>query len=203
MVFKINLEKKKEFIMFNFKESIKHIFPMCSIMIVLMEILMGLVFFNKVGNSGIFSIKLLVICTLLSLILILICFFIGAVIGSSKLETWELTVEENYAVLKNAMAVTTVNFADFKKFKKSKDSIVFYFKGLRRFYINWNCFHDSENLRNCLETVASRIGTFKKDDAPEEAAKTKAKFKSKYRIVFYVLITIIAIYELIRTIKKI
>ena len=54
---------------------------------------------------------------------------------------------KNFVMLKKNIllaAVTTVNFADFKKFKKDNNSITFYFRGLRRFYINWDCFNNSE-----------------------------------------------------------
>lgn len=73
------------------------------------------------------------------------------------MEEWELIVNENNLIVKNSVATTTLYFADFKKYKKDNDSITFYFNGIRCFYINWNCFLDSENLRLELEKVAEKI----------------------------------------------
>lgn len=89
-----------------------------------------------------------------------------------------------------------MNFADFKKFKKDDNSITFYFKGLRHLYLNWDCFNNSEQLKAELENIASRIGTFKKENSAEQP-KTKVKFNSK----IYIILAIIIIIKLIQFLK--
>ena len=161
MTYRINLEKKKEFEKWNLKQMLKQYLPIMISTIVFMDLAMGFIFTqNDDYNFPISSvIKVIIISNLGFIILLPICMFFGTKFASSTLETWELNIEENFAVLKNSAATTTVSFADFKKFKKSNDSITFYFKGLgvRRFYINWNCFYDSEKLKTILSVVRSAL----------------------------------------------
>ena len=195
MIYKINLEKKKEFEKWNLKQGLKHLLPIMIPVIFFMDFVMGFTFTNNGDyNFPISSIiKIIIISNFACFIFLHICFFIGTKFVSSKLETWELNIEENYAVLKNSMATTTVNFADFKKYKESNDSITFYFKGLRRFYINWNCFHDSEKLKTELKNIANKIGTFTKESVYVNPPKTKVKFN----LVFYIFIGIICILNIV------
>ena len=195
MIYKINLEKKKEFEKWNLKQGLKHLLPIMIPVIFFMDFVMGFTFTNNGDyNFPISSIiKIIIISNFAYFIFLPICFFIGTKFVSSKLETWELKIEENYAVLKNSIATTTVNFADFKKYKESNDSITFYFKGLRRFYINWNCFHDSEKLKTELKNIANKIGTFTKESVSVNPPKTKVKFN----LVFYIFIGIICILNIV------
>ena len=182
MIYKINLDKKKEFEKWNYKQILKHVLPLIFPGIIILDFLMGFVFSNNAEFAIPFPviIKIIGFSNIIIFPILFICFFISLKICSSKLETWELTIEENYAVLKNSTAITTVNFADFKKFEKDNNSITFYFKGLRRFYINWDCFINSENLKSELENIATRIGTFKREESSIEQPKTKVKFNSKF-----------------------
>lgn len=195
MTYKINLDKKKEFEKWNYKQMLKHFLPLMIPTVVFMDFVMGFVFSSNTD----FPIPVSTICKIICfsniafLIIFFICIFFGVKIVSSKLETWELDIKDNYAILKNSSATTTVSFADFKKFKKDDNSITFYFKGLRRFYVNWNCFVNSEQLKTDMENIASRIGTFTKAKPTIEQAKTKVKFNSKFNLFFYIIVGIILV----------
>lgn len=200
MIYKINLDKKKEFEKWNLKQILKYVLPLIIPCIIFMDFVMGFCFQNN-NDLGIqFSVivKIIGFSNLIIFLILCICFFISIKIISSKLETWELTIEENYAVLKNASATTTVNFADFKKFKKDENSITFYLNGIKRFYINWSGFDKPEQLKADLENIANRIGTYKKSSASIETPKTKVKFNSK----FYIILTIIIIIEIVIRVLK-
>lgn len=197
MIYKIDPEKKKEFESFNFKQAVKHIFPIFIPAIIFMDVIMGFVLADEYASMRPFIVYILLFSNLFSVIVFFISVFIGVKTVSSKLETWELSVEENYALLKNSIAATTVNFADFKKYKKTNDSITFYFRGIRRFYINWNCFYDSENLKSKLENIANKIGTFKRETVSAATPKTKVKIKSKFNLIFYIILGIVLIVEII------
>ena len=192
MIYKINLDKKKEFEKWNYKQILKHILPLMIPGIIIMDFVMGFVFLNDNEFSITYPviIKIIILSNIILLPILFISFFVGIKLISSKLETWELNIEENYAILKNSSATTTVNFADFKKFKKDKNSITFYFKGIKRFYINWVCFNNSEQLKTDLENIASRIGTFKKEETAIEQPKTKVKFNSKFYIILIIIVII-------------
>lgn len=182
MIYKINLDKKKEFEKWNLKQILKHVLPLIIPCIIFMDFVMGFCFQNN-NDLGIqFSVivKIIGFSNLIIFLILCFCFIISIKIISSKLETWELTIEENYAVLKNASATTTVNFADFKNLKKDEDSITFYLNGIKRFYINWSCFDKPEQLKADLENIANRIGTYKKPSASIETPKTRVKFNSKF-----------------------
>ena len=200
MIYKINLDKKKEFEKWNLKQMLRHFVPIMISTIAFMDLVMGFIFTNNGEyNFPIPSvIKIIIISDLAFFIFLPICLFFGIKLVSSKLETWELNIKENYATLKNSTATTTVNFADFKKFKEYNDSITFYFKGLRRFYINWNCFYDSENLKSELENIANKIGTFTKESVSTETPKTKVKIN----LMFYIIIGIIIILNILLRILK-
>ena len=195
MIYTINLDKKKEFEKWNLKQMLKQILPLIIPVIIFMDFVMGFVFTSDTEFPTPLSliIKIIVISNIIFVPFLFICFFISIKISTSKLDTWELNIEDNYAILKNSTAVTTVNFADFKKFKKDNNSITFYFRGLRRFYINWDCFNNSEQLESDLENIASRIGTFSKANAPVDQPKTKVKFAAK----LYIILAIIAILQII------
>ena len=188
MVYKINLEKKKEFESFYFRQVLKLFFPILIPAAIFMGVRMGFVLTDGFETIRPFDIYIVLFSCLFLFIIFFISAFIGTKIASSKLEMWELSIRENYATLKNSIAVTAVNFADFKKYKETADSITFYFRGIRRFYINWNCFHDSENLKAELENIAHRIGTFKRETVSVETPKTNVKFKSKFKWIFYIIL---------------
>jgi len=192
MIYKINLDKKKEFEKWNYKQILKHILPLIIPGIIIMDFVMGFVFLNDNEFAITYPsiIKIIILSNIILLPILFISFFAGVKLSSSKLETWELNIEENYAILKNSSATTTVNFADFKKFKKDKTSITFYFKGIKRFYINWVCFNNSEQLKADLENIANRIGTFKKEVTAIEQPKTKVKFNSKFYIILIIIVII-------------
>lgn len=196
MTYKINLDKKKEFEKWNYKQMLKQFLPLFIPTIIFMDLVMGFVFSNNTDFSIPISTIYGIICfsnIIFFIIIFPICMFFGIKLVSSKLETWELNIEENYAILKNSSATTIVRFADFKKFTKDDNSITFYIKGIRRFYINWNCFINSEQLKAELENIASRIGTFTKAEPSVEQTKTKVKFKSKFNLIFYIILGIIFI----------
>ncbi len=195
MIYTINLDKKKEFEKWNLKQMLKHFLPLTIPILVFMDFVMGFVFTHDTEFPTPLSlvIKIIVISNIIFVPFLFICFFISIKIISSKLNSWELNIEDNYAILKNSTAVTTVNFADFKKFKKDNNSITFYFRGIRRFYINWDCFNNSEQLKSDFENIASRIGTFSKVNAPVDQPKTKVKFAAK----FYIILAIIVILQII------
>lgn len=195
MIYTINLDKKKEFEKWNLKQMLKQILPLIIPVIIFMDFVMGFTFTNDTEFPTPLSlvIKIIVISNIIFVPFLFICFFISIKIISSKLNTWELNIEDSYAILKNSTAVTTVNFADFNKFKKDNNSITFYFRGIRRFYINWDCFNNSEQLKSDLENIASRIGTFSKVNAHVDQPKTKVKFAAK----FYIILAIIAILQII------
>ena len=199
MVYKINLAKKKDFEKWNSKQLLKHLLPFIILGFILMNFITGV---NLSSNRNEFTLPVsaivvtIVISNVLLLLILYLSFFLSNKVISSKLESWEVNIEENYAVIKNSVATTTVNFADFKKFKKDDNSITFYFKGLRHFYLNWDCFNNSEQLKAELENIASRIGTFKKENSAEQP-KTKVKFNSK----IYIILAIIIIIKLIQFLK--
>ena len=120
MIYKINLDKKKEFEKWNYKQILKHILPLIIPGIIIMDFVMGFVFLNDNEFSITYPvvIKIIILSNIILLPILFISFFVGIKLISSKLETWELNIEENYAILRNSSATTTVNFADFKKFKK-------------------------------------------------------------------------------------
>lgn len=120
MIYKIDPEKKKEFESFNFKQAVKHIFPIFIPAIIFMDVIMGFVLADEYASMRPFIVYILLFSNLFSVIVFFISAFIGVKTVSSKLETWELSVEENYALLKNSIAATTVNFANFKKYKKNE-----------------------------------------------------------------------------------
>ena len=204
MNYKINLDKKKEFEKWNYKQMLKHFFPFMIPAFLLMDFVMGFVFSNNTEFPLPISttIKIILFSNIVFFIIFFICILFGIKRVSSKLETWELNIEENYAILKNSSAITTVNFADFNKFKKDNNSITFYFKGMRRFYINWDCFINSENLKSELENIASRIGTFTRPELSIEQPKTKVKFNSKFNLFFYIILGIIVIVRILMIFLK-
>lgn len=204
MNYKINLDKKKEFEKWNYKQMLKHFFPFMIPAFLLMDFVMGFVFSSNTEFPLPISttIKIILFSNIVFFIIFFICILFGIKRVSSKLETWELNIEENYAILKNSSAITTVNFADFNKFKKDNNSITFYFKGIRRFYINWDCFINSENLKSELENIASRIGTFTRPELSIEQPKTKVKFNSKFNLFFYIILGIIVIVRILMIFLK-
>lgn len=120
MTYTINLDKKKDFEKWNFKRILKQFLPFLIPCIIFMNFVMGFIFFSDPIVSLPFSTVLMIIISsdIISALFISLAFVLGVKMVSSKLATWELTIEENYAVLKNSSATTTVNFADFIKFKK-------------------------------------------------------------------------------------
>ncbi|MCR5253684.1 MAG: hypothetical protein K6C98_08220 [Treponema sp.] len=197
MTFKANPEKKKEFKNFMFKKILLRFLPILLLGLVFLDVSMGYVFWDETKN-----IKLIIFSTLISnvifLVLCLFAFHLGTKMAASSLESWELNIEENYAILNNSAATSTVRFADFKKFKKTSDSITFYLGGLKQFYIYWDAYYDSDKLKNCLEDISQKIGAFTKENIPEDTPKTKVKFKSKFNIFLYVIIAIMLLIKILK-----
>ena len=196
MIYKINLEKKKEFEKWNYKQTLKHQLPIYVPGLILVDIFMFYTFPIKF-----YSIKEIIPIVILGVNLFFIPFyllisFLGVKNGTKKLEDWELNVNENNATVNNSMAVVSVSFADFKKYTKDENSITFYLNGLRRFSINWDCYNNSEKLKSDLERIADRIGTFKKEELSAEEQKTVVKFKRKMTFI-YILLGILLVLRMI------
>lgn len=200
MIYKINLDKKKEFEKWNFKQILKRYLPFIIPLILAMSFALEYMLTGDGDSSLPFSyvVGIIVLSNAVFFIIFLSTMFLSIKMISSTLKTWELDIEENYAVLKNSTATTTVNFADIKRFKESNDCITFYFKGIRRFYINWNYFYDSEKLKSELKNIANKIGTFTKESVSIETPKTKVKFN----LVFYIILGIICILNMLIKILK-
>lgn len=159
---------------------------------------MGIVFYSETVSSILIISSTIITSNVICCVLFYIAFRSGIKMAISTFENWELNIEENYAVLNNSAAISTVRFADFKKFKKTPDSITFYLGGLKQFYIYWNAYYDSEKLKICLEDISKKIGTFTKDNIPEDTPKTKVKFKSKFNIFLYVIIAIMLLIKILK-----
>ena len=196
MIYKINLEKKKEFEKWNYKQTLKRQLSIYVPGLILVDIFMFYTFPIKF-----YSIKEIIPIIILGVNLFFIPFyllisFLGVKNGIKKLEDWELNVNENNATVNNSIAVVSVSFADFKKYTKDENSITFYLNGLRRFSINWDCYNNSEKLKSDLERIADRIGTFKKEELSAEEQKTVVKFKRKMTFI-YILLGILLVLRMI------
>lgn len=196
MIYKINIDKKQEVIKWNYKQTLKNLLPIIVPGFIIVNIIMLIFFPRKFQNIESLIPIIILGC---NLIYIPICFssiFLGAKKASKKMEVCELDINDNYAILKNSFETKTVNFADFKKFKKDDDSITFYFNRIKCFYINWNCFLDSEKLKKELEQVAEKIGTFKKENLSPEEQKTIMKSKAKF-VLFIIVMLILLIIQIV------
>lgn len=158
MNFKFNYDKKKEFDKKNFIHLLKDIWVYFFLGLILADFFNIFEFYtNSYKMSVSFASKLLIFANIVGAILAFIIMYNGMKKKSAAVDFWELEIKDDCLVSKNSVATRTYNFSDFKKFKKEKDSITFYLKGLNRFYINWDCFYDSENLKSELKNIASRI----------------------------------------------
>ena len=184
MIYKINTEKKDEFIKWNYKQLLKNQLPIYIPFLIIADIIMLIIF--PIGFADIKSlIPFIILATNIIFIFVYFVFsFLGVKISSKKLDEWELDIQANYAILKNPETSVRVDFADFKKYKEEEDSITFYFKGLRCFYINWNCFLDSENLKLELKKIAGKIGNFIKEELSDEEKKEVSKIKLKFTFLY-------------------
>ena len=113
MVYKINLEKKKEFESFYFRQVLKLFFFIIIPAAIFMGVRVGFVLTDGFKKIRPFDIYIVLFSCLFLFIIFFISAFIGTKIASLKLEKWELSIQEDYAILKNSIAVTAVNFADF------------------------------------------------------------------------------------------
>ena len=118
MIYKINLDKKKEFEKWNYKQMLKHVLPLMIPILIFTDLITGLVF-SSIPMPALIICRIICFANIAGLILFFICSFLGVKIASSKLKTWELDIKENYAILKNSQATTTVTFSEFTKFKKT------------------------------------------------------------------------------------
>ena len=184
MIYKINTEKKDEFVKWNYKQLLKNQLPIYIPFLIIADIIMLIIF--PIGFADIKSlIPFIILATNIIFIFVYFVFsFLGVKISSKKLDEWELDIQANYAILKNPETSVRVDFADFKKYKEEEDSITFYFKGLRCFYINWNCFLDSENLKLELKKIAGKIGNFIKEELSDEEKKEVSKIKLKFTFLY-------------------
>lgn len=184
MIYKINTEKKDEFVKWNYKQLLKNQLPIYIPFLIIADIIMLIIF--PIGFADIKSlIPFIILATNIIFIFVYFVFsFLGVKISSKKLDEWELDIQANYAILKNPETPVRVDFADFKKYKEEEDSITFYFKGLRCFYINWNCFLDSENLKLELKKIAGKIGNFIKEELSDEEKKEVSKIKLKFTFLY-------------------
>lgn len=184
MIYKINTEKKDEFIKWNYKQLLKNQLPIYIPFLIIADIIMLIIY--PIGFADIKSlIPFIILATNIIFIFVYFVFsFLGVKISSKKLDEWELDIQANYAILKNPETPVRVDFADFKKYKEEEDSITFYFKGLRCFYINWNCFLDSENLKLELKKIAGKIGNFIKEELSDEEKKEVSKIKLKFTFLY-------------------
>ena len=184
MIYKINTEKKDEFIKWNYKQLLKNQLPIYIPFLIIADIIMLIIY--PIGFADIKSlIPFIILATNIIFIFVYFVFsFLGVKISSKKLDEWELDIQANYAILKNPETPVRVDFADFKKYKEEEDSITFYFKGLRCFYINWNCFLDSENLKLELKKIAGKIGNFIKEELSDEEKKEVSKIKLKFTFIY-------------------
>lgn len=193
MIYKINVEKKQEFIKWNFNQTLKNQLPITIPGFIIMDIIMLILFPIKYQKIASFIPFIILGANMIFIPVSLFSIFLGVKKVAKTIESWELELNDGFAVLKNSIATTTVNYADFKKFKKDTDSITFYLNGLRRFYINWNCFLDSEKLKSELEQTAQKIGTFNKDNLSPDEQKTKVKIKAKSKLTIYIILMIILV----------
>ena len=184
MIYKINTEKKDEFIKWNYKQLLKNQLPIYIPFLIIADIIMLIIF--PIGFADIKSlIPFIILATNIIFIFVYFVFsFLGVKISSKSLDEWELDIQANYAILKNPETPVRVDFAEFKKYKEEEDSITFYFKGLRCFYINWNCFLDSENLKLELKKIAGKIGNFIKEELSDEEKKEVSKIKLKFTFLY-------------------
>ncbi len=186
MVYKINADKKQEIIKWIYKQTIKNQLPIYVPLLIIADFIMLLLYPRKFQEVE----SLIPIIILGVNIIIIPIYFIFTFLGiknsAKKIEDCELEINDSNAILKNPIAPTVVFFSNFKKYKKDNDSITFYFNGIRCFYINWNCFIDSEKLKLELEQVAKKIGTFEKEALSPEDQKTI--IKTKLRVIFLIIV---------------
>ena len=202
MTFKANPEKKKEFGNFMFKKILQKYLQFILLALLFLNITMGIVFYSETASSILIISSTIITSNVICCVLFYIAFRSGTKMAISTFENWELNVEENYAILNNSVATSTVRFADFKKFKLTSDSITFYLGGLKQFYIYWDAYYDSEKLKICLEDISKKIGRFTKENIPEDTPKTKVKFKSKFNIICYGILAVMLLMKILKILNK-
>lgn len=197
MIFKGNPQAEKEFARFNFQKSGKRLLGVFAFLTVFM-LFIGYFVLKKDSLFQSKTMALIFIGSELCLVpfMLIILYFTTKKLAKN-LGSWELQIEDNYAVLKNPSALVKVCFADFIKYKEDSQSITFYLKGLRRFYINWFSYYEPEKLKETLRIIAGRIGTYKKEDLPLEFQKTKVEFNSKKRKSYLFLVIVVIVLQVI------
>lgn len=200
MTFKGNPEKKDVFIKFNLKETLSLtsiIIPFLIVLSVFIAYVYSSMLVQDYGDNSkkmfliIMGIFLLASVFIIFVFIPFICYLTTKKIAAG-IGDWELDIQDNYAVLKNGYAVTTISFADFKSYVVKQNSITYKIGLVKRTYICWEMFQDSENLKQQLLNIGEKIGQFEKVDplSPDgKEIKTDVQFnKKKTNLATYLII---------------
>ncbi|MBQ9238784.1 MAG: hypothetical protein IJ191_05650 [Treponema sp.] len=111
-------------------------------------------------------------------------------------ENWELDIEDTYAIVKNTIANTTVNFSDIKSYKETKGTVTYRLGFVKRFYIHWETYENSDELKKQLDAISSKIGTFEKHETTE-SIKTGVRCSQTYMIFIIGIVVVIAVVKIL------